>query len=94
MDEEPEEGWYRRNVGRRIELGVNRLMGSMLILISLLALYLSVSSDRFAISSHWPGLVIAAVLLLAGRYCLKARESVIDAFGDEPSDTGRRSKGD
>jgi hypothetical protein len=91
MDQEPEEGWYRRKVGRRIEKGVNRLLGIMLILIALLALYLSVSSDSFAISSHWPGLVIAALLLLAGRYCLKAKESVIDGFGEEPSDTGRKT---
>lgn len=94
MGQEQDEGWYRRKVGRRIEKGVNRLLGTMLILIALLAIYLSVSGDNFSISTHWPGLVIAALLLLAGRYCLKARESVIDAFGDEPSDIRRRSKRD
>ncbi|WP_427963522.1 hypothetical protein [Altererythrobacter sp.] len=81
-DRDGKENWYRRNIGRRIELGMNRLLGSLLGAIGLLAAYLSLSSDEFDWTTHWPGLVVATGLLLTARYCFRAEKSVIDDFGD------------
>ncbi|TIX51911.1 hypothetical protein [Alteraurantiacibacter aquimixticola] len=82
MDEEQDEGWYRRKVGRDIEKGVNRLIGTVLALLGVFGGYLSLSSEVFSLVTHWPGLLVSAVLLVLARLCFKAKDSVIQGFGE------------
>ena len=91
-DEQEDEGWYRRKVGRRIELGANKLLGWFLTAVAIGAVLLSVSSDSFALSTHWPGFVIAAVMLGLARLCFRAKEGIIQGFGEEPDGNVARRK--
>jgi len=76
-----QEGWYRRKVGRRIERGANRLIGTVLGAIGIGSAVLTLSSSEFAWSSHWPGLAVAIALLVLARMCFRTKNSVIEEFG-------------
>jgi hypothetical protein len=88
------DGWYRRRFGRRIESGVNRLIGLLLGAIGLYALDLTLSAEGFSLARHWPGVVIGATLLLLSFLCFWARRSIIAGFGDDTDvlPVQRRSK--
>lgn len=83
------EGWYRRKIGRRIEMAVNRLWGWFFLILALVVLWLTLGADDFQLAIHWPGLLVAGLSLLGARYCFKARHSVIEEFGDEGSGSRR-----
>ena len=84
MKGEEDEGWYRRKIGKKIELGANKLLGWMLLAIALFALWVTLTSETFALSTHWPTFPIAAVLLVLSRLCFRARTGIIQGFGEEP----------
>lgn len=79
-DEETDAGWYRRNVGHRLEKAVNRILGTFLLLIAIYALYVTLSAEDFSFGDHWPGLAIAALFLFGASYCFRARKAVFDDF--------------
>jgi hypothetical protein len=82
--EHPGGGWYRRKVGRRVELGMNRLIGGVLGAAGLLATYLTLGNG-VALADDWFGLLAGALLLFLSRLCFKARRGIIEGFGEEPS---------
>jgi hypothetical protein len=84
-DEETDAGWYRKQVGHRIERGMNRLLGLVLGGAGLWALYVSLTSESFTLKTHWFGLVAAAALLFLAHLCFKARRSIVEGFGEEPT---------
>jgi len=83
--ENPEDGWYRRKIGRRIELGANRLIGLVLAAIGLYALWLAADTGGFALADDWPNLALTAVTLFLSRLCFTARTGIIKGFGEEPA---------
>lgn len=85
MDEEKNEGRYRRKIGKRIELGVNKALGWLLATIAFFALFLTFSSTQFSFVSHWPGVLVGVGLLLLARSCFRAKTGIIQGFGDETS---------
>jgi hypothetical protein len=90
-NDETDAGWYRKQVGHRIERAANRLLGLLLGAVGIWAGYVALASDEFTLRTHWFGLVVAVVLLFLSRLCFKARRSIIQGFGEEPDGTiGRR----
>jgi len=83
--ENPEDGWYRRKIGRRIELGANRLIGLALGTVGLYALWLAASTGAIALADDWPKLALAAGTLFLSRLCFRARTGIIEGFGEEPT---------
>jgi hypothetical protein len=92
MDGDEVENWYRRKVGRTIELGANKLLGWMLLVIALFALWVTLTSETFAPSTHWPAFPIAAMLLLLSRLCFRTKTGIIQGVGEEPDGTLDRRK--
>jgi len=82
-DQEADAGWYRRTVGHRLEKGVNRIIGSLLLLIAIYAGYVTLTAENFTLGDHWPGLAIAGLFLLGARYCFRARKAVFEDFDGE-----------
>jgi hypothetical protein len=78
-------GWYRRKVGRAIELGTNRLIGTVLAVLAVLGALLSFGSETFSFATHWPGLVTSIVLLVLARLCFMAKKGIVTGFGEEPA---------
>jgi hypothetical protein len=89
MEDEQGEGWYRRKIGKRIELGVNKALGWLLALIAFFALFLTFSSVQFSFVTHWPGVVAGVGLLLLARLCFRAKTGIIQGFGEETSNSAR-----
>ena len=94
MAESDDEGWYRRKIGKKIELGANRVLGWFLLGVAVFAVLLTLSSDNFDFTTHWPGLVAAAVMLFLSRLCFRAKEGIIQGFGDEADYVPPRRKPD
>ncbi|WP_432199679.1 hypothetical protein ACRAQ7_08145 [Erythrobacter sp. W53] len=55
----------------------------------LLFAYHTLSSETFAITTHWPGLAAAAVLLILARICFKSREGMLSILSDVGTDKKR-----
>lgn len=89
---DPDENWYRRHVGRRIERGMNRLIGTVLAGIGFFAGYFSLPPGNAAGEVRWFGLIVAFVLIWLARQCFIARRSVIEEFGDEADFDTRRKR--
>ncbi|HEX9806884.1 MAG TPA: hypothetical protein VGA34_08320 [Alteraurantiacibacter sp.] len=89
MEDEQGEGWYRRKIGKRIELGVNKALGWLLALIAFFALFLTFSSTQFSFATHWPGVIVGVGLLVLARLCFRAKTGIIQGFGEETSSSAR-----
>ncbi|GGD69738.1 hypothetical protein GCM10010990_19110 [Croceicoccus mobilis] len=76
MDEEREEGWYRRKVGRRLERALNRLVAGVLGAVGFVAGYTSLPTDEHDI--RWIGMGIAVALFWLAGKCWRARRAVIE----------------
>ena len=90
-DEDETEGWYRRKIGRKIEMGANRLMGWLLFAIGMFALLVTVSSETFSLATHWPSFLFVAVIFGLARLCFRAKSGIIEGFGDEADTPRKRS---
>jgi hypothetical protein len=90
MEDEQGEGWYRRKIGKRFELGVNKALGWLLATIAFFALFLTFSSVQFSFLSHWPGVVAGVAMLLLARLCFRAKTGIIQGFGEETSSSTRQ----
>ena len=88
-DEPATDGWYRRNVGRRIERGANRLIGLVLLTVGFFAAYFSLTRET---GPDWFGAGIALILLVLAHLCFSARRSIITGFGEEPDCRQARRK--
>ncbi len=85
--ENPNDGWYRRKIGRRIELGANRLIGLVLGAVSAYAVWLAADTDGLVPADDWPEFALAAVMLFLSYRCFAARTGVIKGFGEEMTGT-------
>ncbi len=91
MSDDLQENWYRQKVGRRVERGMNAVLGVFPLIVGLGAIALTGNSEDFAYSTHWPGLAVGGLLLSGALFCLRSKKSVIQEFGDEPvQSTGQR----
>ena len=82
MNEERQENWYRRKVGRRIERGMNRLIAGVLGAAGFLAAYFSLPPGNDEGELRWFGLIVALVLFVLARACFVTTGSVIKEFGE------------
>jgi len=67
----------------------SRTGGTIMVLIGIFAAISVVESDGFAWASHWPGLVISALFLLAGLVCFRSRAGLIDTLSDNSPERRR-----
>lgn len=72
----PDENWYRRKVGRRVERAANRLVALVLAAIGVVAGLFSIPGEDDG--PRWIGLGSAVLFLWLARMAWNAKRSVID----------------
>jgi len=74
----------RKGFDRRVGTVLTRTAGTIAMIGGADALWNALTLEDFTPAAHWPVLAMAAVLLLIGRICFRARPSVLDMMSGTP----------